>query len=232
MDEPLVSVVIPVYNGERFLAEALTSVFVQTYRPIEVIVVDDGSTDRSAEIAASFGEVTLVRQLNSGVSTARNTGIARAQGEFLAFLDADDIWLERKIELQVRYLGDHPEFAYAISHYSNFIHRGVPAPPWFRPDRLDAPELGYVPSSWLVRRSTLDAVGPFNPDYRNAEDMDWIARAKDMGLLAGVLPDVLVAKRIHDANLTGDLKEGQATMMKAFRASIRRMQDATLARDQ
>src|SRR5436309_14667644 len=108
--KPLVSVVIPVYNGERYLADAIQSVLDQTYRNFEVIVVDDGSTDRSAEIAKRFGEaVRYVYRTNGGVCKARNAGIAAARGAYIAFLDQDDLWLHDKLAAQVAYLDSHPE---------------------------------------------------------------------------------------------------------------------------
>ena len=103
------SVVIPVFNGERFLAEAIQSVLDQTYEPVEVIAVDDGSTDGSAAIARSFAGVQVIEQPNSGPAGARNAGIAAARGEFLAFVDADDIVPPDKLELQVTHLREHPE---------------------------------------------------------------------------------------------------------------------------
>src|SRR5262245_42249310 len=106
----LVSVVMPVYNGERHLREAIDSVLRQTHRNLELIVVDDGSTDGSAEIARAFGDqVRLIRQANVGSAVARNVGIASARGEFVAFIDADDGWVSNKLELQVRYLVEHPD---------------------------------------------------------------------------------------------------------------------------
>src|SRR3989442_10494853 len=107
---PCVSVVIPVYNGERYLADAIQSVRDQTYQNFEVIVVDDGSTDGSAAVAKRFGEaVRYVHQANGGVCKARNTGLAAARGGYLAFLDQDDLWLPDKLATQVVYLDSHPE---------------------------------------------------------------------------------------------------------------------------
>ena len=103
-NSPLVSTIIPVFNGERLLPEALDSVFRQDYRPIEVIVVDDGSTDGTSLVARSCPEVRYLYQSNQGLGAARNAGIAAACGEFIAFLDADDIWLPRKLSSQMNFL--------------------------------------------------------------------------------------------------------------------------------
>ena len=100
MDKPLVSVIVPVYNGEHYLSFAIHSILRQDYHPSEVIVVDDGSTDNSANIARSFKEVRYIHQSNQGVAMARNVGIAAARGEFIAFLDADDLWTPNKLSIQ------------------------------------------------------------------------------------------------------------------------------------
>src|SRR5262245_58223903 len=105
----LITVIIPVFNGEAFLAEALESVFGQDYRPLEVIVVDDGSTDTSADVARSFPSVIVVQQSNTGLSGARNAGIQRARGSFLSFLDADDLMAPRRLSKQMDHLSAHPE---------------------------------------------------------------------------------------------------------------------------
>src|SRR6185369_6617714 len=107
VENPLVSVIIPVYNGARYLGAALESVFAQTYREFEVIVVDDGSVDDSGVIAQSFPEVRYIHQANQGVAAARNHGIEAAGGEFFAFLDQDDLWNEDKLKRQVEFLLSH-----------------------------------------------------------------------------------------------------------------------------
>jgi glycosyltransferase involved in cell wall biosynthesis len=107
--EPLVSVIIPNYNYSQYLAMAIESVLSQTYKKIEIIVVDDGSTDNSLEILSSYlSDITLVSQSNSGVSSARNAGLVKASGEYVCFLDSDDVWLPNKIEIQISHLFNNP----------------------------------------------------------------------------------------------------------------------------
>ena len=108
--QPPLSIGLPVFNGEKYLAEAIRSVLAQTYSPIEIIVVDDGSTDSSQEILAGFVDrVTTVRQQNAGPAAARNRGIAEAKGEYVAFLDADDTWVPTKTVTQMRHLVNTPD---------------------------------------------------------------------------------------------------------------------------
>jgi glycosyltransferase involved in cell wall biosynthesis len=104
----LVSVIVPVYNGERYLSAALESIFAQDYHPFEVIVVDDGSGDSSAAIAKSFKSVQYIYQTNQGIANAWNLGIDASKGELIAFLDCDDLWTPNKLRLQVDYLVNHP----------------------------------------------------------------------------------------------------------------------------
>src|SRR5215212_4035999 len=129
MNRPLVSIVIPVYNGERFLTFALQSIFDQDYCPLEVIVVDDGSIDDSGNIARSFQEVRYVHQSNQGASAARNAGVAAAQGELIAFLDADDVWTPiNKMSRQTDYLLKHPETGYVVGRGENFLESRTDLP--------------------------------------------------------------------------------------------------------
>src|SRR5690606_19821926 len=114
MNNPLVSAVVPVYNGERYIAEALRSILAQQYRPLEIIAVDDGSTDGSTAIIQSFPEVRYIGGPNRGVAQPRNTGIAEAQGEFIAFLDQDDQWTPDKLMCQIGYMLEHEELGYTV----------------------------------------------------------------------------------------------------------------------
>src|SRR3954453_12452168 len=131
-ESPLVSVIIPVYNGARYLGAALESVFAQTYRNFEVIVVDDGSVDDSGVIAQSFPDVHYIHQTNQGVAAARNHGIEAARGGYFAFLDQDDLWTADKLKLQIEYLLTHPEVGYTLTQQKYFLDPGGTLPPWFR----------------------------------------------------------------------------------------------------
>ncbi len=214
-----VSVVIPVHNGAEYLAKALESVFSQTEPAEQVIVVDDGSRDRSAAIARSFPEVRLIQQANAGVSAARNAGVSASTGSLLAFLDQDDLWLPDKLRFQTEYLAKHPEAGYVLCH-QRYVVAGE-RPDWFRP-RTDASEPSYVPSAWLVRRQAFEVAGGFADAFRLAQDIEWIARAQDAGIIAGIVQEVLLLKRIHGDNLGSRASEGRREVLQALRASARR----------
>jgi glycosyltransferase involved in cell wall biosynthesis len=195
---PRVSVVVPVYNGERFLGEALDSALAQDYQPLEVIVVDDGSTDGSVAVAESR-ELDVLKQTNQGVAAARNAGLHASAGELIAFLDQDDLWLPGKLETQVSFLLEHAEIGLVYSHAELLVEPGARLPGWLR-SYADRPMPGYLPSTLLCRRVVFEAAGPFDSNYTVGSDSDWLLRVKDAGVGHLMLPDVLIRYRIHGAN--------------------------------
>ena len=225
-EQPLVSVIIPVYNGARFLRAALESVFTQTYRPIEVIVVDDGSQDDSGAIAQSFPDVRYIRQENQGVAAARNNGIAVARGEFFAFLDQDDLWTPEKLERQINHLLNNPDLGYTLTQQQFFLEPGTTLPPWFRKELLSTVHTGWVLGTLVVRRKTFEQVGGFVTDYSAANDSDWFFRAKAAEVPMAVVPELLLLKRIHEANDSGRAKEILSELLKVVKTSLDRQRSA------
>jgi glycosyltransferase involved in cell wall biosynthesis len=220
MNSPLVSVIIPVYNGDKYVEEALASVIAQTYPNIEAIVVDDGSTDASAEIAERFEGVTVIRKANGGVSSARNRGIEAASGDLLAFLDHDDVHHPDKTARQVAALAAHPTMGFALCH-KRYLIEGDP-PGWFRGPGDETPVQGFVPSCWMIRRDTFDQVGTFDERFRVGADYDWLARAKDLGVSYVMLPEVLVTYRVHGANDSGNASAVKGDILRLLRDSVHR----------
>ena len=158
-DPGLVSVIIPVYNGESYLSEAVESVYAQTIRPLEVIVIDDGSTDGSAAVARSFEDVRFYRQPNRGAADARNRGTELAHGSFLAFLDADDVWTPQKLRIQMAALLEKAGTGYGLRPGRAVLEPGTWRCPAFRPCRpvherpargRPADPAGFFPSSGVV----------------------------------------------------------------------------------
>ena len=179
MNAGLVTCVIPVFNGERYLAEALDSVLGQTYSPIEVVVVDDGSTDGTPRILAGFGDrITRLRQTNAGPSAARNLGIEHAAGAYLAFLDADDLWVAAKTETQLRRFERSPGLDVCTSLMQNFWTEDL-AEEEARLKDTDTARPQPGPSQTLiVRKDAFDRVGPFDPALHHRDTQDWITRAR------------------------------------------------------
>ena len=189
-DSPLVSVVIAVKDGERYLTSAIDSVLEQEYRPIEVVVVDGQSADGTAKIAKSFPEVKYVLQTDKGISNAYNLGIDTSVGEFIAFISHDDLWTAKKLRLQVNCLVNNPEVQYTLARVKYFLEPGIDAPLGFRKELLVDDHVGYMMETLVARRALFDVVGRFNPDVSTAEDVDWFSRAKDHGVTSMTLPQV------------------------------------------
>ncbi|MGE0598729.1 MAG: glycosyltransferase family 2 protein [Dehalococcoidia bacterium] len=217
---PLVSVIIPVYNGAQYLTEALESVRSQDYEPLEIIVADDGSTDDSAVIAESFPGVRCLRLPKCGVSRARNLAIEQASGEWLAFLDADDIWLPGKLAAQVAAGRDSDGPELILTHQTHRFEIAVPE--WFRGPRDGSPSLGFEPSSWLVRRSAFLAVGPFDETRTLGEDTDWYLRAMDSGVRNVHLAESFVIRRVHGQSTTVLNTAHRRALFQALRESAAR----------
>lgn len=221
-ENPLVSVIIPVYNGARYLRAALESVFVQTYREFEVIVVDDGSVDESGVIAQSFPEVRYIQQTNQGVAAARNHAIEVARGEFFAFLDQDDLWTPDKLKLQIEYLVSHADVGYTLTQQKYFLDPSATLPAWFRKELFDSVHTGWVLGTLVVRRNVFEQVGNFATGYSAANDSDWFFRAKAAGIPMAVMPELLLLKRIHDANDSARAKEILSELLKVVKTSLNR----------
>jgi glycosyltransferase involved in cell wall biosynthesis len=219
---PLVCVVIPVYNGARFLRAALESVFAQTYRPIEVIVVDDGSNDDSGVIARSFADVHYIRQENQGVAAARNKAIEVARGEFFAFLDQDDLWTAGKLKTQIDHLLNNPDLGYTLTQQQFFLEPGTALPPWFRRELLSTVHTGWVLGTLVVRRTTFEQVGGFATGYSAANDSDWFFSSLAVEIPMAVVPVLLLIKRINEANDSGRAKEILSELLKVVKTSLDR----------
>lgn len=222
MGNPLVSVIIAVKNGERFLASAINSVLEQDYRPIEIIVVDGQSEDRTAQIAQSFAQVGYIQQVNKGVADAYNVGIDAAKGELVAFLSHDDLWTPDKLSVQVNYLIDHPKIQYTIAKVKFFLEPGHSPPSGFRKELLENDHIGRIMETLVVRKSLFDVIGKFRTDLTTAEDVDWYARANDNGVPMAIIPKVLLYKRVHDANISLNVLVNNRNLLKALRQSIDR----------
>ena len=202
---PTISVIIPVYNGESYLAEAIESVLAQSRQPDEIIIVDDGSTDASAEVAKRFTTVRYpVRylwQAQAGASHARNHGVAVATGNWLAFLDADDLWLANKLANQQAMLETHPALDLVFGQVQQFYSPEIVATE--KKPALPGGEqiAGYHVGAMLIRRAAFEKVGAFDPQWQVAHFIEWYGRAQKIGLTSLVLPEVVMKRRIHTTNL-------------------------------
>ena len=223
MNDPLVSVIIAVKNGEAYLADAIESVLAQTYTRFELIVIDGQSTDKTPLIARSYSQVRYVLQVRPGISEGYNLGIAESRGEFIAFLSSDDYWTPQKLEVQVRHMLRHPELQYTIARIKFYLQDGMAVPPGFNPKLLHGDHVGRIMETLVTRRTAFKIVGTFLPDMAVAGDVDWFARAKDLDIPMDVIPEVLLYKRIHTANLSlSDPQLNNRLLLKILRQSIHR----------
>ncbi len=221
-----VSVILIVRNGARFIAEALDSVREQTVRPLEVLVIDGQSTDRTVEIARAYGDVSIISQTSSGIANAYNEGIACARGELLAFISHDDRWLPGKLERQVAWFADHPALLLSVTHVQHVLSEGASLPSGFRAELLDHAVPGFIMETLMVRREVFSQVGVFDPAFAVGEDTDWFARVKDAKLPMAVLPETLVVKRVHETNASLVHAGTNALLLRALRGSIARKRAA------
>jgi glycosyltransferase involved in cell wall biosynthesis len=221
---PLISTIMPVYDADRYLADAIESVLTQTYRPIELIVVlDPRSTDSSAEIAESFAPpVRCHYQSSVGLGAARNEGVAVAQGGLLAFLDADDLWVPEKLSLQMAALRAHPELDVVFGHVRQFLSPELDRVAMASWAPSGEPVPGYSTGCMLVRREALLRVGPFATAWRMGVFLDWYARARQEGLKCLMLSQVLMERRIHADNMGTRERHRRADYVHALKRALDR----------
>lgn len=231
MNQPTrVSVVIPAFNAERFLDDALASVANQSRPAFEVIVVDDGSTDGTLGLLRAHPGVRVFSQANAGPAAARNTGVAHARGELIAFLDADCRWYPEKLARQLALHDADPGIGYSFSELGEEFEPGVEAP-WWSAQRL--PTAGgryrislFIPPGLIIRRDLLLGIGGFNPALRTGEDTELFARLRGSGAREGHLAEVQGVTRIHGGNLSGDRERVGANLPKALHAALRARRSA------
>lgn len=226
LNNAMISVIIPVYNGERYLTAAIESVLVQTHTPGEIIVIDDGSTDESAKIAQRFAPIVHYRwQSHGGISAARNRGVELACGNFLAFLDADDLWMEDKLARQVATFSHNPTLEAVFGHIQQFYSpeldeeskRQIAIP-------VEAVR-GFHAGAMLIKREAFLRVGLFNSDLQLAEFIDWYARAMELQLKSLMLPDVVMKRRIHRTNQGMQYRGARGDYVRVLKAALDRRRE-------
>lgn len=226
-----VSVIIPVYNGEAFLAEAIQTVQNQGYYPLEIIVVDDGSTDKTAEVADKFKEdIHYTYQPNMGPSAARNMGLRMAKGNVIALLDVDDLWPDNKLELQINFLIDNPSVE-IVNGQVQFMQLLNYAKDKSSYKPIYEPHAAFNLGSAIFRKSVFDKAGFFDDSLRYGEDVDWLMRAWEINVSMVVLEQVTLFYRKHHHNMTFGKNAYDLNFIKAFKKSLdrRRKQSDCLA---
>ncbi|MFC1668295.1 glycosyltransferase [Chlamydiota bacterium] len=234
VDGPLVSVIIPSYNSAQYLKEAIESCLDQTYENIEIIVIDDGSTDDTAILVKHYGNnITYVYQKNSGLASARNTGIKRAKGDYVQFLDADDIILKEKIEFQVNYLEEHKDNDVVYCDVRYFENNDKKELIDLQLQHHTGHILGklllenFIPLNVLLfSRKCIEKIGVFKGDgsyLYGVEDWEYLIRIAYNGFLFGYIDEVLALCRKHSDSMSANIlrmKKGGLDVMKEVRKFI------------
>jgi glycosyltransferase involved in cell wall biosynthesis len=232
LDARAISVVMPVRDGERYIAEAVESILAQTPRPGEIVVVDDGSTDNTARVLETFGSaIRVLSQPPRNQAVATNVGVAETSGELLAFLDADDVWTEASLSARLARLiePDAPDGVYG--RVEQFVSPEIPAPDRDR-FRLDPnPPAVAMPSALLVRRSVFAGVGPLDEHLETGANLDWQSRARAAAARFVAIPDVVYRRRIHDHNVgITRRRDAHRDLIKVVRAHRARQANETTDR--
>jgi glycosyltransferase involved in cell wall biosynthesis len=220
-----ITCIVPVYNGERFLAEALTSVLDQGHPDLEVLVVNDGSTDGTLDVLAGFEDrVRVLHQEHLGCAAARNLGLREARGELIAFQDADDLWMPGKMERQEARFETRPELELCVGVVQNFWMEEVATEGHaYAGHRFSEPIPGFLLSALVARRSLFHRVGEFDTDLWRGSDTDWFLRAREAGAVEEALPHLLAKRRLHLGNLTrGDLASRDSLLLSMKKSLDRR----------
>jgi glycosyltransferase involved in cell wall biosynthesis len=223
-----ISVIIPVYNCDRYLAEAIQSVLDQSYPVHEIIVVNDGSTDESVAIAQQFSQITLLSQTNKGAGASRNLGIQSAKGELIAFLDADDRWLPTKLEQQIQVFITNPKIDIVFSYVQQFISPELDLSIQARLHCPADPIAGVFPTTALVKKSIFQQVGEFSEVLKVAEFIDWFQRSQVLGLQSHTLSAVLANRRLHTTNSGIRIRpQAHQEYLEVVRAALNRRRQNT-----
>ena len=197
-----ISVLIPVYNGARYLSECIASVCAQSRQADAIIVIDDGSDDETPAVAAEWGRrIHYHRVPHGGLPRARNRALDLVETEVVAFIDCDDIWLPGKLEKQMAALAGQDGPAMIFGHVEQFVSGDLDAAEAARIRLSMQPLPGLFPSTFLARKDDCDRVGRFDETLRIGEFIEWCSRAGDAGLKTVMVPDLVCRRRLHRSNM-------------------------------
>jgi len=217
-----VSVILPVYNGEAYIAEAVRSICAQDTPVLEIVIVDDGSTDDTAKVVERLGgPMRLLQQPNRGAAAARNRGLAAAVGEVIAFLDADDLWTPHRLSLQLDKLRADPALNLVRGHTQRIHWQSDPSGiAGWQPVGESWPALSL--GATVARRQVFDSVGGFDESLALNEDVDWFLRAQQAGIPGLVHDDLVQYYRRHEGNITNDRELNKTFFLRALKNTIAR----------
>ena len=220
---PLITVIVPIYNGEKFIKEAIDNILSQEYPALEIIIVDDGSTDKTKEIIQDIkADIRYFYQENSGPSAARNRGIRDASGEFIAFLDVDDLWPENNLKFLVEILQKNQEIL-VLHGFAQLLDKNKAG----NYDYAGNPEEsfpGYI-GAGLYRKEAFSIVGLFDEFMKYGEDADWFKRAEELKINLKKLQEITLFVRRHEDNMTKGKNLVELNALKVFKKSLDRVRN-------
>lgn len=225
MSESRLSVIIPVYNAERYLAEAIRSVLDQDYDDLEIVVVDDGSTDCSVEVAQRFKEIRLIRQANQGPGAGINTGISNARGTLIAFLDADDKWEPATLASRVARFDSDPRLDMTHGRVIEFASPELETPVLTADRAVANPVAARLGGTTMVKRTALERVGLLDTSLKLGAWMDWLMRAEEAGLVTEHHEDLVLHRRIHDDNLVSRESGSKGDYVRLLKRALDRRRE-------
>jgi glycosyltransferase involved in cell wall biosynthesis len=217
---PLVSVVMAAYNAAEFIGAALESIYAQDYEPLEIVVVDDGSTDGTKEIVGSFPDVRYLQQENAGPAAARNRAFAEARGDFVAVLDSDDLMAPGRIKRQAAFLSAHSDVGAVLGR-----QEWIDAPDSLPRDAVYGDPNGIpVGGAAMFRRSVLERLGGYDATFVQGEDTDLLIRMRELGIRHEILPEVVLIRRYRPTSLTGG-RSLHDNLLRSLRGKLDRERD-------
>lgn len=219
-----VSVVMAVRNGALYLEEAFASILRSARRPLEILLIDGRSTDRTIEIAAGQPLTRVIAQQGLGIADAYNLGIAEAKGDAIAFLSHDDLWADGKLDCQLAVMEADPSLMLTVGMVRHVLI-GAP-PPGFRLDLLERDVPGHIMETLVARREAFEAIGGFDTALATAEDVDWFARVRQAGLHSTLLPELLLTKRVHGGNASLRDAQGSQHLLQALHGAVKRKRES------
>ncbi len=224
----LLSVIVPAYNAEAYLAETLASVLEQNWKSLELLVVDDGSSDRSIAVAERFGSaVRVVARPHRGLAATRNTGIAAARGAFLLHLDADDLLTPNSISVRMAHFDSDPMLDIVTGRLVCFLSPEMTIDDHGRYRVPPEPQQGHLPGAAIIRAAAFDRFGLLDEKFEVNADLDWSVRARDEGARIRLIDDVVVRRRIHGRNMTlVHKRELDTSRLQILSASLARRRNA------
>ena len=219
-----ISVIIPSFNAERYLRFAIESVLNQTVSPAEIIIVDDGSTDNSVSVSSSYAShlVRVIQRSHHGIAATRNVGIKHAKGDYLAFLDADDLWDQKKLERQIAVFSEKLNIHGVFGKLQQFISSDLSDDEKKRYACPPISQAGYSAGCLLIKHAAFLQVGLFSEQLKAGEFIEWYIRAKQSGIIFEMIDHTLMYRRIHGNNtVLSDIPKIHAEYLKIVRMKLK-----------